>query len=106
MDLRDKIRRVLRENYGEYSTYLEHKYEDILTEKLMTESMKHKREWATYNQVILEIKNSLNDMLRVKELQYRLTDVEDPNEVCIEVIRGIGSMSPELERLYYKINGF
>jgi hypothetical protein len=45
-------------------------------------------------------------MLKVKELQYRLTESVDPNEVCIAVIEDVKDQSPELERLYYKIRNF
>lgn len=106
MDLKVRIREVLKENYGDFDTYLEHKYEDKLTETLIVGSYKNKKEWATYNQVILELKHSLKDMLRVKELQYKLTDNSNPNEVCIEVIESVKDKSPELERLYYKIINF
>jgi len=111
--LRNKIRTSLRESYGNFNTYLEHVYEEKLTENLANGSvmqdsdLERIRAWLTYNQVILEFKNSLKDMLRVKELQYRLTDrKEDPNEVCIQVIESVGKRSPELDRLYNKIINF
>jgi len=115
MDLRDKIKKELRESYGNFETYLEHKYEETIVEKLYeehlnkrltSEALSIKRAWATYNQVIIEFKNNLKDMVRVKELQYRLTDVEDPKNVCIEVISEVKERSSELERLYKKIIKF
>ena len=106
MILKDKIRMVLREHYGEFETYLEHEYEIILTEHLFDDNMEKKRAWATYNQVILELKNTLKDMLRVEELQYRLTEESNPNEVCMSVIEDIKDKSPELSRLYDKILNF
>ena len=106
MDLKGRIREVLKESYGNFDTYLEHKYEDKLTETLILGTNKNKKQWVTYNQVILELKHSLKDMLRVKELQYKLTENSNPNEVCIEVIENIRDRSPELERLYYKIINF
>lgn len=115
MDLRDKIKTELRKTYGEFDTYLEHKYEETIIEKLYEadgsktlneDELSIKKAWATYNQVIIELKHNIKDMLRVKELQYRLTDVENPNKVCIEVIQGVESRSPELERLYNKIKNF
>ena len=106
MNLKTKIRQVLRETYGEFNTLLEHQYEDKLVEVLIVGDMSNKRAWATYNQVILELKNSLKDMLKVKELQYKLTDNSDPNEVCIELLEAIQHRTPELERLYYKIRNF
>jgi hypothetical protein len=103
MNLRFKIRKVLREHYGEFETYLEHQYENKLTENLILGSTDIRRKWLTYNQVVLELKHSLKDMLRVKELQYRLTDDENPRDVIIETIESIKTFTPELERLYYKI---
>lgn len=103
MDLKLKIKQVLREHYGSFDSYLEHKYEDVLTENLMSGTTKIRRAWMTYNQVILEVKNNLKNMLKVKELQYRLTDNADPRNECIEVITGIKDKSPELQRLYDKI---
>ena len=106
MNLKTKIRRVLKEQYGNFDTELEHQYEVKLTENLIVGDIDKKKAWLTYNQVILELKHSLNDMLKVKELQYKLTENADPNEVCIEVMEAVKDRSPELERLYYKIRNF
>jgi len=115
VDLREKIKGELRESYGNFETYLESKYEETIVEKLYeenltrrlsSESLSIKKAWATYNQVIIEFKHNIKDMIRVKELQYRLTDKENPNDVCIEVIREVKQRSPELERLYDKIRNF
>jgi hypothetical protein len=103
MDLKPKIRKVLREHYGEFETYLEHRYEEVLTENLISGSTKIKEAWATYNQVVLELKNSIQNTLKLKELQYKLTDDSNPNDVCIEVIFEIKDTSTELKRLYEKI---
>ena len=45
-------------------------------------------------------------MLRVKELQYKLTENLTPNIVCIEILKTIKNKTPELDRLYNKINSF
>jgi hypothetical protein len=45
-------------------------------------------------------------MLKVKEIQYKLTDNLDPKDVIIEVIEPVKSFTPELERLYFKIKSF
>jgi len=103
MDLKPKIRKILREHYGEFETYLEHKYEEVLTENLITGSTKIKNAWVTYNQVVLELKNSIKNTLKLKELQYKLTEDSNPSEMCIEVISDIKDLSPELKRLYEKI---
>lgn len=106
MTLKDKIRLALREHYGDFNSYLEHEYENKITENLIQGDIEEKRAWVTYNQVILEFKNTLKDNLKVKELQYKLTENTDPNEACIEVIEGVKHQSPELERLYNKIRNF
>lgn len=106
MDIKGKIRKVLREYYGDFNTYLEHEYENKLTENLILGNLDNKKAWVTYNQVILELKNNLKDMLKVKELQYKLTENTNPNEVCIEVLETVKERTPELERLYYKIKNF
>lgn len=106
MNLKTKIRLVLKEHYGNFNTYLEHEYEIKLTENLIIGDIDDKRAWLTYNQVILELKNNLKDMLKVKELQYKLTENLNPNQVCIEVIETIQTKTPELERLYNKIKSF
>jgi hypothetical protein len=106
MNLKEKIRMVLREHYGDFDSYLEHEYENKITENLILGDIEEKQAWVTYNQVILELKNTLKDNLKVKELQYKLTEDINPNEVCIQVIEPIKTKSPELERLYYKIKNF
>lgn len=106
MNIKVKIRKALKEHYGEFNSELEHQYENKLTENLIVGDIENKKAWLTYNQVILELKNTLKDMLRVKELQYKLTENIDPNEVCIEVIEEVKDRTPELERLYYKIRNF
>jgi cytochrome b involved in lipid metabolism len=106
MILKDKIRQVLREHYGNFDTMLEHDYEDKVTTYLFEGDIEIKQAWVTYNQVILELKNTLKDMLKVKELQYKLTEDTNPSSVCIEVIDGIQDKSPELKRLYEKIKTF
>jgi len=106
MELKTKIRKELRERYGNFTTYLEHKYETKLVDTLVECGDKDRQAWATYNQVILELKHSLKNNLKVNELQYKLTDGDDPKQVCIEVMDVLTEKNPELERLYYKIKNF
>jgi two-component sensor histidine kinase len=106
MVLKEKIRSALRESYGTFNSNLEHEYEDKVTEVLIKGSTNNRKEWATYNQVILELKHNIKDNLRVRELLYRLTNREDPNNACIEVIKEITGRSAELDRLYHKIINF
>ena len=96
----------MREAYGSFDTYLEHEYENKLTDNLFNGDLKSKQEWVTYNQVILELKHNIKDGIKVKELQYKLTEDSPPNQACIEVIDGIKNLSPELYRLSNKINNF
>lgn len=106
MDIQQKIRQVLASQYGNFETYLEHVYEDKVTEVLASGDLKKKQAWVTYNQVILELKHSIKDSLRVKELQYKLTDGGNPQRECLNVIVEIADRSPELQRLYDKIRNF
>lgn len=101
-----RIREVLEENYGLFQTHLEVVYEEKMVTRLMEESLEVKREWATYNQVVIELKNNLNEYHLVKELQYRLTDYECPKNACMEVIGNSKVVTPELQRLYIKIMNF
>ena len=105
--MREKIQNMLREQYGEFDTYLELVYEKQLLENVSTTNhRKQVRAWLTYNQVILELKHNIKDSLKLRELQYRLTDNENPSEVCLEVLGGLKETHPEIERLYYKIMNF
>ncbi len=107
MNIKAKIRQKLVEVYGEpFNSYLEHEYEKKITENLINGDLKSKKEWVTYNQVILELKHNIKDALKVKELQYKLTDNESPSKACIEVIKEVKLLSPELFRLYEKIINF
>jgi hypothetical protein len=103
MDLKLKIRDILKEHYGEFNTFLEIEYENKLTENLIVGDDKTKNAWITYNQVILELKFNLRDNLRVKQLQYNLTEDSNPNLECMKVIEEVETLTPELTRLYEKI---
>jgi hypothetical protein len=106
MDIRSKIRKALKAQYGDFKTRLEHVYEDKVIKNLAEGDIGNKKAWVTYNQVMLELKYSIKDNLKVKELQYKLTENSDPNRTCIEVIKNVKHRSPELERLYHKIKNF
>ncbi len=106
MTQREIIKNSLRSAYGDFDTYLEHKYEDFITKILLKSNLNEKKKWITYNQVVLELKHNIKDMLKVKELQYKLTENIDPIDVCIEVLNSLNPKTPELERLYNKINNF
>lgn len=106
MDVKEKIKFKLREVYGNFDSYLENTYEECLTENIYTSTNDDREKWATYNQVILELKHSLKDMLRVKELQYKLTETKHPENTCIEVLSSLDKLTPELDRLYHKIKNF
>ena len=105
--MEQRIRSVLREHYGVFKTTLENLYEDTITENLLIDDDIHRLEWATYNQVILELKKNLKkNHQKIQELQFKLSNDDDPNQVCIEVIQDVDFVSEELERLYYKIHNF
>ena len=102
--MKAKIKRILREHYGDFETRLEREYEKKIVDNL--NNGHNLMEWATYNQLILELKHNIKASIRVKELQYRITDSENPNDVCMDIIRKVGYSSPELERLADKIRNF
>lgn len=106
MELKDKIKKALNDVYGNFETNLEVEYETTITDNLLNGNRQNRMEWATYNQVIIELKHNLKNMLKVKQLQYELTDDKDPNEVCISVIDGLNVKTEELNRLYDKIMNF
>jgi len=104
--MKERIREILRGSYGEFSTMLESQYKNVMLQKLSSKNRNQVRAWLTYNQVILELRDSLKDSLKTKELQYRLTDGENPNMACLDVMSELKSESPELTRLYEKIMNF
>lgn len=106
--MRDKIKNILRENYGgDFESNLEHQYEETVVYHLETGNYSHKHEWATYNQIMIELKHNLKDLIKVSELQYKITEADiNPKDACIEVIQDISKATPELERLYLKILSF
>lgn len=106
MDLKSKIKSALNEVYGNFESGLEVEYESRVTEILLNGDIRHREEWVTYNQVILELKHTLKNMLKVKQLQYELTESLSPRDTCISIIEGLESKSDELDRLYYKIMAF
>ena len=104
--MQTKIKAVLHECYGDFETSLETLYEDTIVENLLNDSWEHKQMWATYNQVVLELKDSQIHDHKYKELLFRLSNLEEPNKICIDIINESGVLTDELERLYYKINQF
>jgi hypothetical protein len=56
--------------------------------------------------VILELKKNADTLNKSKELQYRLSDGENPKKACMKIISEITNCNPELKRLYDKINNF
>ncbi len=106
MELKQKIKDKLREVYGTFDTYLEVEYENLIIEKLLNGNWKHRRKWATYNQLVLELKNNINNMLKVRELQYSLTEDVLSKQKCLSIIEDIKKDSNELTRLYEKISNF
>lgn len=101
-----QIREVLVEHYGTFETDLEIQYESIIVSGLMEDSYATKLEWATFNQVVIELKNNLNELHLAQQLQYRLSELESPKNACIDVISNTKTRTPELQRLYEKITNF
>jgi hypothetical protein len=106
INIRENIRFKLNEIYGGFETKLESDYGEFIVDKISVKDSNEKRMWLTYNQLILEIKYGLKNMLLVKELQYKLTDNLNPNDTCLKIIEKINNKTPEIDRLYYKILNF
>lgn len=104
MNNREDIKEALKTVYGEFTTYLECEYENVITDKIFLGDINEKRKWMTFNQVVLEIKNNIKDDTKVKELQYVLTEDTNQKESCLRIINNIKNKTPELERLYNKLN--
>ena len=106
MELKNRIKKELSKVYGKFETGLEVEYETVVTNNLIFGNRRNREKWVTYNQVIIELKHNLKNMLKVKQLQYELTDNNNPNKVCISIIKGLDVTSNELDRLYDKIIDF
>lgn len=106
MLLKDRIKFQLEKVYGKYETCLETTYGDKIIYEILSSSYDKKVEWATYNQVIVELKRNLELRLNLQELLYRITDEENPTDACISVLNEIHEKSPELKRLYEKVKTF
>jgi hypothetical protein len=104
--IRYKIREELLKVYGTVDDYLDKVYLESLTNKLEIDNIELRREWLTYNQIILELKHNIKDLISVKELQYKLTDDEDPIITCLQFLKETKHHTDELERLYFKIKNF
>jgi hypothetical protein len=103
---RDHILAVLRSTYGDFNTKLEHQYSDAIITEISENTVNTVRQWLTYHQVILELKKNADTLNKSKELQYRLSDGENPKKACMKIISEITNCNPELKRLYDKINNF
>jgi len=99
-----KAKKVLKEYYGSFSTPLEREYENKIVQELLTSDLEGKRKWATFNQVIVEVK--VSGVNKLSELLYRITDGEDPVKCCIDILEPMVHMTAEMERLYTKIKLF
>lgn len=106
MSIKNKIKSVLIENYGEFVSVLEVQYFEKLSEKLSSNSTVEQNIWATYNQVILEVKRNFNDTLLLQKLLYVLSDDEITNDYVLNIIDNIEEKTPELDRLHIKIKNF
>jgi len=103
--LRDKIKIALRELYGNEKTNLDRVFIEVITEGLLISEWFEKEKWATFNQVVFEL-NSIGEIKKAQELQYYLTDNNDPIIACLTIIERMGNKNNELARLYEKITTF
>lgn len=75
---------LLTANQGKRTT-LDKAYNNHIKIVLNTLNEEEENRWETYNLVISELKSQSNKDY-FKELKYRLTDGEDPNEVLLDII--------------------
>ncbi len=106
MSEEERIKDILKKAYGDFTTYLELKYEEKIIYYLINGTAYEKYKWITYNQTLVELKNVVKDELKVKELLYKLTENIDANKSCIEVLDKLPTKNKEINRLYNKIINF
>lgn len=106
MILKDKIKLELDKLYGTFESNLELLYKDKIIYEIEYNDFEKRSEWATYNQLILELKNNIYYKAKLNEILYRITDDENPKQVCISILDKISNKNLELDRLYHKIKNF
>lgn len=99
------VKKILVTAGGSSVTTLELQYEDRLLNSIAFGGIESASKWLTYNQVIIELKKTNCNETRLKEILYRLTDGENPNDVFMSVLNGV-VLNAELDRLYNKIINF
>lgn len=106
-ELKSEIKQLLDLNVGNEKTKLNKVYKNKITERLLNGSNKTKHKWATYNQLVVEL-NKAGLFTKKKELQYKLTDNEQPHpkKICLNILRDTHIEGKEFNRLYHKIMNF
>lgn len=102
----EKIKEILKKVYGEFNSYLEKKYEEKIIDILVNGTAYDKYKWITYNQILIELRNSKNTKDRIDELLYKLTETNDPKNATISFLDTIDNKNNELTRLYDKLINF
>lgn len=75
---------IVKNSYGKY-TLLDKEYTRLINNVISNNNEEDEIRWETYNLIIKEMIR-INDCEYFKEIQYRFTDGENPNEVLIDVI--------------------
>ena len=80
-------------------TNLEKQFSKIVVDKLSGDNEIEAYKWATYNAILIELRELGEDEL-IKEIEYRITDGENPDKIFLRILSTHPKAeSPELQRL-------
>jgi hypothetical protein len=80
-----EAKNLLLKSGGNCRTFLDKAYNKHILNLINTLDEEEESRWETYNLIVSElIKNTNKDFM--KEIKYRLTDGENPNEVILDII--------------------
>lgn len=76
---------ILFKSGNERKTYLDKAYNNHIKSLFDELDDDKKARWEIYNVIVEELTNN-TDEDHMKEIKYRLTDGEDPNEIILDII--------------------
>jgi hypothetical protein len=78
-------------------TNLDKQFSKIMVSNLISDDEEISEKWSTYYAISIELEKI--NSIYVKELKYRITDKENPNKVCLDLINKVSLMK---NREHYK----
>lgn len=75
---------ILKKGTGK-NTILDKEYTRLINDVILTKDEENEERWETYNLIIRELFN-VDDGLYFKEIKYRFTDGENPNNVILDIL--------------------